>query len=119
MVWGGLHILSFDGIEFDHFGECEYTLLKPLDVGATGHPDFELIGRLIKNSPVQKVSFMREVKLRFQGNVYRLKQGRTVFVNEEIVHLPYMDNQGVRISSRGDMASLMNYVFCFLLSAFV
>ena len=97
-VWGGLHILSFDGLKFDHYGECEYTLVSPHTIGISGYPNFELKGKIVKNSPLDTVSFMREVTLKYKGSTYQLKQKGVVLVNTEKVHPPYSDDVGVHIS---------------------
>ncbi|XP_071830391.1 IgGFc-binding protein-like [Apostichopus japonicus] len=97
-IWGGLHLLSFDGLKFDHYGECEYTLVSPHSIGISGYPNFELKGKIAKNSPLEAVSFMREVTLKYQGSTYQLKQDGVVLVNGERVRPPYSHNKGVYIS---------------------
>lgn len=78
---------------YDFQGDCEYTLLKPCD----DLPDFELIGNNIKRSPTARVAYLREIRLVFEGKTYELLQRGKVLVNQEMVPLPYNDDQGVHI----------------------
>lgn len=94
--------MSFDGFKFDHYGECEYTLVTPRTIGISGYPTFELKGKLSKNSPLETISFLRELTLTYQESTYQLKQKGVVLVNTERVYPPYSDAEGTYIRQTTD-----------------
>lgn len=96
-IWGDPHINSFDKVFFDFQGDCEYTLVKPC--GESDLPDFELIGNFFKNSPNDKYSYIREMRLVLGGKVYELLHKGRVLVDGVEVPLPYNDKEnGVEIT---------------------
>ncbi|XP_071839367.1 IgGFc-binding protein-like isoform X2 [Apostichopus japonicus] len=90
-IWGNLHLISFDNVPVDFQGDCEYTLLKPCGKGTL--PDFELIGNMLKDSPNDKYSYIRGMKLVLRGKKYELLYKGKVLVDEVLVPLPYRDEE--------------------------
>lgn len=95
-IWGDPHIATFDKVFYDFQGDCEYTLVKPC--GESDLPDFELIGNFFKNSPNDKVTYIREIRLVLGGKVYEIIHNERVLVDGVEVALPYSDEEnGVNI----------------------
>ncbi|XP_071838865.1 IgGFc-binding protein-like isoform X2 [Apostichopus japonicus] len=90
-IWGDPHLISFDNVPFDFQGDCEYTLLKPC--GESDLPDFELIGNLFKDSPNDKYSYIRGMRLVLGGKVYELLHKGKVLVDGLVEPLPYRDEE--------------------------
>ncbi|PIK53132.1 putative IgGFc-binding protein [Apostichopus japonicus] len=99
-IWGDPHYLSFDGVKFDFQGDCEYTLVEACNQGSL--PSFIVVGNNDKNKPSDPVSYLRGVRLEYQGTDYQMLSNGNLEVNGVIKTLPF--------STGGDEHVTVTYV---------
>ena len=100
-AWGDPHYVTFDGLEYDFQGDCEYTLVRDCR-NSSGLPAFHVTARNIKRKPSDRVSFTQEVALEFEGTLYSLLRGGEVRIDGVVVQLPVLRSDGVSIRKAGD-----------------
>ncbi|PIK34072.1 putative IgGFc-binding protein [Apostichopus japonicus] len=89
IVWGDPHYVTFDQTNYDFQGDCEYKLIEVCD-NTTGLPDFNLIANNRRNNPSDSVSYLRELRLMYNGMTFDLITGGQVRVEDVTVTLPYI-----------------------------
>ncbi|XP_038059591.1 IgGFc-binding protein-like [Patiria miniata] len=100
MAWGDPHYVTFDGVEYDFQGDCEYTLVRDCR-NSSVLPSFHVIANNLKRKPSERVSFTREIVLDFGGKQYALLQRGEVQIDGITVSLPVLQSNGVSIRKSG------------------
>lgn len=60
-------------------------------------PEFQIIAENYRRRPSKPVTYLRELKLEYSGNVYSLIHSNTVLVDGVAVTLPFSDENGVKM----------------------
>ncbi|PIK34071.1 putative IgGFc-binding protein [Apostichopus japonicus] len=90
VIWGDPHYVTFDEVSYDFQGDCEYTLVRDCnDLSVT--PSFHLVSNNYRINPSDSVSYLRELRLEYNGTEYELLSGGEVRVNGVTVTPPYYD----------------------------
>ncbi|PIK46688.1 putative IgGFc-binding protein [Apostichopus japonicus] len=93
-IWGDPHYVTFDGKKFDFQGGCQYTLVKKCK--GRDLPNFHLIGDNKRRIPGERVSYQRELILRYKGHEYVIRRHR-VSVDGVKVTPPLLNHAGVTV----------------------
>ena len=99
-AWGDPHYITFDGVQYDFQGDCEYTLVR--DCPTSGDlPSFHVRARNWKRQPQELVSFTGKVALEFAGTLYTFEPRGQVRIDGVTATLPVRRPDGISISSTG------------------
>ena len=113
-VWGDPHYITFDGLNYDYQGDCDYTLVKDC-INSTDLPSFHLTVTNIKRKPSDKVAFTQELHLEYAGFVFSLLQSSVVELDGVKVTLPLFHPSGVAVRNIGSFVVSLKIMF----SAFI
>ena len=86
-IWGDPHYLSFDSVKYDFQGDCDYTLVESCNHGNL--PTFKVIGNNDRDKPSSPVSYLRGVRLDYQGTEYQMISSGDLKVDGVIQALPF------------------------------